>query len=174
MLKHLVCVTRADQAEQGRAADNLDLGLDEYLIESLCSAAQLGASGFNPNNVGKSPFRDRNGRPGYRPRPEGPSKFCCEVRRRERKTNPQSCQSEELAKGPEHDKVCPTYVARQACLGRADIHEGFIDKEETTAGSQRVTQGKQFLFGNDPAIRVVRIDHNRQVRSMQLLHVACV
>src|SRR5215831_7493683 len=105
MLKHLVCVTRAHQAEQGRTADNLDLGLDEYLIESRRGAAQSGASGFNPNNVGKGPFRDRNRRSGYRPWPERPSKFCCEVRHRKRKTKPQSCKSEELAKGPEHDKV---------------------------------------------------------------------
>jgi hypothetical protein len=174
MLKHLVCVTRADQAEQGRAADNHDLGLDEYLIKSLRSAAQSGASGFNPNSVGKGPFRDRNGGSRYRPRPERPSKLCRDFRARERKAKPQSCQSEEFAKGPEYDKVSSTYVARQACLGRADIHEGFIDKEEATAGTQRVTQGKQFLFGNDPAIRVVRIGHNRQIRSMQLFHIACV
>jgi len=60
-------------------------------------------------------------------------------------------------------------LPRQACLRRTDIHEGFVYDEKTAPDVQFVAQCKEFLFANDPPVRIVRVDHNREVGSMQLV-----
>src|SRR5260221_441035 len=57
-------------------------------------------------------------------------------------------------------------LPRQACLRRTDIHEGFVYDEKTAPDVQFVAQCKEFLFANDPPVRIVRVDHNREVAAM--------
>ena len=60
-------------------------------------------------------------------------------------------------------------LPRQACIWRSDIHEGFVNDEKTAVGIQLVAQFKEFLFANDPSVRIIRVDHNREVGSAQFV-----
>src|SRR5262249_57931349 len=61
MPEYLVCALRVNEAEQGRATDNLDAGLRQQLVELLRSARQSDASGGNPSIVCKGPLGNGNG-----------------------------------------------------------------------------------------------------------------
>src|SRR5215472_5967781 len=105
---------------------------------------------------------------------DGPKviKLWREIRRSEREAQPQPWETEEFAKGPQHDDVAAVDFARQTCPWRPDIHERFVDGENATLGAQIVRQSQQPLFRDDAAIRIVRIDDNGEVNCAQLIDVA--
>ena len=84
MLKYGVCAGCLSQAEQGRAAEELDTGICQELIELLRSARKPDASGVDPGSIRQRLLGDCNRRAGHRPRAQARIELCCKVRRGER------------------------------------------------------------------------------------------
>jgi hypothetical protein len=84
MLKYRLCLGAPNQAEQGRAADDLDIGTCQELIELFRSACQSDARGVDPHSIRECLLGDRNRRTRHRPRAQLRIELCCKVRRGER------------------------------------------------------------------------------------------
>jgi hypothetical protein len=84
MLKYRLCAGGPHQAEQGCAADDLDAGIRQELIELLRSARESDASGVDPGSVRERLLGDRNRRARHRPRTQARIELCCKIRRGER------------------------------------------------------------------------------------------
>ncbi len=63
--------------------------------------------------------------------------------RSDREAEPHAGEAEELAERAQHDDAALPDIAAERFLARADIHEGFVDDEQTATPAQGVGKRKQ-------------------------------
>ena len=161
------------QAEQGSAADNLNVQLRQHPIEPFRRVRQPLACGIHPGRVRERPLADGDRGPRYRPRTETGTQCGGEMRCGEREAQPQSRETKELAEGPQHDDVAAVGLAGEAILRRADIHERFVDDEQPVTVFQLPHQCEQPVLGDDPPIRIVGIGDYGEIGVAKLLDICC-
>ncbi len=105
---------------------------------------------------------DRDRRTGHRPRPERGAQARRELRRRQRKPEPQAGKPEEFSERAQHHDVASPDLPGQARAGRADIHERLVDDKQ--AGTQRVGQCEQGGSREKTPVRIVRVHHDGEIR----------
>ena len=159
------------QAEQGSAADNLNVQLRQHPIELCRRGRQPLACGIHPGRVRERPLADGDRGPRYRPRTETGTQRGGKMRCGERETQPHSRETKELAEGPQHDNVGAVGLAGEAILRRADIHERFVDDEQSGTVVQLPRQCEQPVLGNDPPIRIVGIGDDGEIGVAKLLDI---
>src|ERR1044072_5093032 len=83
MLKYGLRLGCSNQAEQGRAADDLDAGICQELIELLRGVRESDAGSVDPGSIRQRLLRDRNRGARYRPRAQARIELRCKIRRGE-------------------------------------------------------------------------------------------
>src|SRR4051812_7156964 len=117
-------VSRADQAEQRRAADRFEPGAAKGAVQPRGSAYEVCPCSACPRFVGVGCRAGGDRRAANGPVTEHRPQLCSDAWRRDREAEAQARQAEELAEGPQHDGPAPDRAGDAEPWLQVD--EGFI------------------------------------------------
>ena len=160
---------RAASRKSDCAADDSPAGALQESVEPRCVLAKAHAHCFEPIRIGERPNSDRNRRPADGPRAKGGPQGWDDVWRRERETEPQPGQSVGLAERAQDDRAARGQRWREAFALGVEIGEGFVDDQHTSASCEARMKIEERGARSDPTVRVVGIDHDRDVEAVQVL-----
>lgn len=157
-------IRRIVEAEQGRPADAAPIGPGGEGIEPPCLAGKPVAGAFGPGMVGQRHRADLD-----RGAADGPGsghlgKPCDVARGAEDEAQPQARKSIELPERPQDEDAGGDGAMRGRSI-RGRIREALVHDEASDAPRKRV----QRVRAKHAAVRVVRVDDDRQIGADQCL-----
>ena len=162
----LGCVGPRSQAKQPRSADHRPSRRHEQPIEPLRLGFEAGAHRLEPGFIGERPQPHLDRGPADGPWTERGAQRAGEVGRRDREAQPETRQAVSLAERAQHDRAAFGQIGREALVGRVEIRERLVDDQHARRHAPR-KRAQRSRF-DDPPVRVVGIDDNRDVASRKI------
>ena len=150
------------QPKQRRSAHDVKTGLRQKRVEAR-SVARAGSRGVRaPCVIRKRASADGERRTGHGPGSERGAQLRPARTRTEREAEPQSGKPIGLAEGAQHNEALILRETRDARF-RREIHEGFIDDQQTAALRHLRGGGQNVLRPDDASVRIIGIDDHANV-----------
>lgn len=155
-------VDMSRQPEQRRAADNLETGIGQYVVELDALCDQRDASLRSPALVAQSGRADDLRRSGTGPWTDGSRDTLRDQRRREREAETQTREAVELTKrAQDHHRQCRAQI--DSADRGIDIGEGLIDHQPAAAPLQDRRNISELVAHGDTPVGIVGIDDHHML-----------
>lgn len=156
----LLSIGMPGKPEQRRASGNPKAGLGQNLVELAGLLFERAARVIGPCLIAERRGTDQQSRPGTRPWPERFSDARDDVRRTDRKSQPQSGEAIEFSeRAQDHDG--PIGAQRDRTDRRIDIGECFVDDKPSATFLQSCRNPRQHGAIGGAAIGIVGVDDDR-------------